>query len=251
MAAATKKPKVSLNTWGGAGRFTKPAVAAAKPPTTPPGTVGLPPTVQPFMGANEYAAMSQHIYGNSMTQADSTKQLADTAAQVSYGKNEANRSARQNSSAANDNAGARGIFGSSINQGDLTDIEGTRQRAQDNLDAQLGAAQLHHNSVMAAITDLTPGSAEWNFFQGINQGMVDNAKEVNDQVGPPESTAAPAAAPGKPAATPAARPAGPKWAGKNVFQQTEGDRAGQWYHVVKQGGKTFRMYQNGERIPIG
>lgn len=249
-----------------------PAVKLVAPATKPATTTGTaatpttpkpPPSAVPFMGPNEYAAVAAHLGANTMAQIEADNSVAVTAANTAYQKQVNDEQARYASRDANDAAGARGIFGSSINQGDLADIEGKRARANANLDAQLAQAQLHHNAVIAAITNVGVGSPEWNFWQGINSGMVQNARNINEQLTPEQMPVGTTPGASQPAASASAqqtaaqkqtqanpRPTGSEWSGSNVFQQSSGPRAGQWYRVEKRGSSTYRVYSNGETIKI-
>jgi hypothetical protein len=103
--------------------------------------------------------------------------LEDLGSQTAIQKDQVDKSAKENTSSATDNAIARGLFQSSIKDATLIDIEAQRAIQQKFLDDRLSTATINANTQKSAL-----GQYKTGVLSGFNTKAVENAKGIEPTV---------------------------------------------------------------------
>jgi len=182
-----------------------PALIQAATPGTPGTPAGpAPPPIQPFLSPEQQAALDSFDLSTGYGIASEQRSMNQT--QQSLGLSQASNAlenqnaqhaAAMNTLNANQNAGARGIFDSSIRANDLTDISTTLSQRQQSLSLSLQSAQ---NNASAAMDNANAAIARANAQSGITHNLY-NVYSVQNAAGqtPVLPTPATAGTPGTPA----------------------------------------------------
>lgn len=139
--------------------------------TQTPGTPGVrTPTIDPFMNDQDIKDNAEAGTQLFNTVATLDKALADMANDNMLKKVQINDQQRADSQSADESAAARGLFHSSIRDGDLFDIDATAALRKAELDTQLNTLSIENNRQK----DVALGA--WREFQDtLGQKMVENA----------------------------------------------------------------------------
>lgn len=162
-----------------------PAPAAAQAPAAgapgAPGSAGAAPTTtpraDPFYNGQNQVDLANLNFDTSTGSADIDTQLKNLGLSTTYQQGQIDTSAKQNTGAANDNAAARGIFGSSIQKGNLADIEASRVVQRNYLDDQLKIATTAGEARKLALSNHAR-----DVIGGLDQQAIGNADEINRQI---------------------------------------------------------------------
>lgn len=160
-------------------------------PGAAPGAPGSPapqpqmPVIEPFMTADDLL-----LFGQTMADFDKELQdidfgLGELQANTDYELANLERDAQEARTDTNDDMAGRGIFMSSIRDGEIFDIDATAAIRKNLLDTQLKTAILNANNRRNLIN-----TARENFQRAINQKMTDNAREASADLEVPTTDAA-------------------------------------------------------------
>lgn len=145
-----------------------------------PGNPGVPtPTVQPFLRADQMAndATQQGRWRQDVIDIDSA--LQNLEAQTGLEQTNLEKSRVQSRDNVRSNTAAEGWVGSSVQDGDLFDIEATARLKRDYMQTNLETAKITAGNKKSAITD---EKAAWD--KALEQMKVENAAGVQTAMGP-------------------------------------------------------------------
>lgn len=176
----------------------------AAQPTTPGTTpqsqpTGSRPPVQPFLTPEQEQSRIQQFAGWARDEGDLKFNLAKSEGDTALGITQAERTAERNSAQAVDNMIARGLFHSSIKDGELADIATAKKARQDYLTSALSSLQIYTAGRLSSIE-----TARNNYQSSVNAQAVANAQGVTPVPDTP-ATDPGAAAPAAPQAPEAPR----------------------------------------------
>ena len=143
--------------------------------------------VAPFLTPEQLMAFGQQEWNFDDQIKQIQQQLDQTRANTTYELTQVEKGRQQSAANAVDSSIARGLYQSSIKDGDLYDIEASARLRRDFLQTQLNLAQMAAQSRIDGINQ-----ARTSFEAANNQQMVQNAQGVNDQMpapAPPAQTA--------------------------------------------------------------
>lgn len=148
--------------------------------TYQPGSPGVPnPTVKPFLTPQQMAndAEKQGQFRQSVIDID--KALSDLETQTTYEQTNLEKSRVQSRDNVQNNTAAAGWSGSSVQDGDLFDIEATARLRREYMNTNLDTAKITAGNKKSAITD---EQAAWD--KALEQMKVENAAGVSTALGP-------------------------------------------------------------------
>lgn len=181
----------ALQAWAAAYNAGHPAAPAAASSAPAPSR-----HVDPFLTPEEQLAWDQ-TRGNAAQQViDLNYNLSKSQADTAYGITQAQQQAEKDTATTIDNMIGRGLYQSSIKDGDIADVTRTSALRQDYLKSALSSMDLYTKSRVQSITDSLAQQQV-----SINQQMIANAQGIEPTPDPTPATNT-AAAPAAPAAVP-------------------------------------------------
>lgn len=167
---------------------TKPKPGTTKPPTKPATTAPAPkPPATPYLTPAQQAALNRYDLGNSTAVGAQQRRISDSTFNTNQSLAQNASTRTLDTSNANQSMAARGLFESSIRDGDLNDIDATITMRNNILNTNLGRVITDANSAIGRL------NTDYGITHGqYNQLAVENAQAITPDIAPGGTASAPA-----------------------------------------------------------